>query len=132
MRLCKHFPQGFNPARIDELHAWMTTMMQPLPVSDEDWQAILYERRFLESSEPGQKVTELRQLLKTKSTFLAPMLGVDRIHPELKQMSDGEYGVKFGRFSLRRPKPPGIPEAQQEYRPDRPTSHRPRPWHDPL
>jgi hypothetical protein len=58
-----------------------------------------YTAKTLEASDPGRQVLNLRQLLKTKSTFLAPMLGKERIHPELKQMSDGEYGVKFGRFS---------------------------------
>jgi hypothetical protein len=59
-----------------------------------------YTSKTLEGSEPGRQVLLLRQLLKTKSTFLAPMLGKDRIHPELKQLSDGEYGVKFGRFPV--------------------------------
>ena len=41
------------------------------------------------------------------------MLGVDRIHPELKQMSDGEYGVKFGRFSCVGPNLQAFPKRNK-------------------
>ena len=42
------------------------------------------------------------------------MLGVDRIHPELKQMSDGEYGVKFGRFSCVGPNLQAFPKRNKQ------------------
>jgi DNA polymerase-1 len=108
----KNFPQGFNPSRIDELHAWMTgqgAASQYLTNTGKP----SYTSKTLEGSAAGQKVTELRQLQKTRSTFLAPMLGVERIHPELKQMSDGEYGVKFGRFSCVGPNLQAFPKRNK-------------------
>jgi len=41
------------------------------------------------------------------------MLGKERIHPELKQMSDGEYGVKFGRFSCVGPNLQAFPKRNK-------------------
>ncbi len=108
----QHFPQGFNAARVDEVHAWMTSQgaaSQYLTGTGKP----SYTSKTLEGSAAGLKITELRQLLKTKSTFLAPMLGVDRIHPELKQMSDGEYGVKFGRFSCVGPNLQAFPKRNK-------------------
>ena len=75
-----------------------------------------YTAKTLESSAPGQKVLQLRQLLKTRSTFLVPLLGQQRIHPELKQMSDGEYGVKFGRFSCVGPNLQAFPKRNKQSR----------------
>jgi DNA polymerase-1 len=109
----QHFPQGFNPARIDELHTWMTgkgAASQYLTGTGKP----SYTSKTLEGSEAGRQVTELRQLLKTRSTFLSPMLGVDRIYPELKQMSDGEYGVKFGRFSCVGPNLQAFPKRNKQ------------------
>jgi DNA polymerase I-like protein with 3'-5' exonuclease and polymerase domains len=109
----QNFPQGFNPARVDELHAWMTgkgAASQYLTGTGKP----SYTSKTLEGSEAGRQVTELRQLLKTRSTFLSPMLGVDRIYPELKQMSDGEYGVKFGRFSCVGPNLQAFPKRNKQ------------------
>ena len=106
------FPQGFNPARLTELHEWMTDHDAASPNVTKKLKPS-YTAKFLESTEPGQKVLWLRQLLKTKSTFLAPMLGKERIHPELKQMSDGEYGVKFGRFSCVGPNLQAFPKRNK-------------------
>jgi DNA polymerase-1 len=106
------FPQGFNPARTSELHEWMKEHDAASPNLTKKLKPS-YTARFLESSEPGRKVSHLRQLLKTKSTFLQPMLGVERIHPELKQMSDGEYGVKFGRFSCVGPNLQAFPKRNK-------------------
>src|SRR3954470_22529442 len=92
------FPQDFNAARTKLLHQWMTDQGAPSPYQTKLGKPS-YTARILEGSDPGRQVLHLRQLEKTRSAFLAPMLGRDRIHPELKQMSDGEYGVKFGRFS---------------------------------
>jgi len=106
------FPQGFNPARTSELHEWMSEHDAASPNLTKKLKPS-YTARFLESSEPGRKVSHLRQLLKTKSTFLQPMLGRERIHPELKQMSDGEYGVKFGRFSCVGPNLQAFPKRNK-------------------
>ena len=106
------FPQGFNPARIVELHEWMTEHEAASPNRTKKLKPS-YTAKLLESTEPGQKVLWLRQLLKTKSTFLAPMLGHERIHPELKQLSDGEYGVKFGRFSCVGPNLQAFPKRNK-------------------
>ena len=61
----QNFPQGFNPARIDEVHAWMTgqgAASQYLTGTGKP----SYTSKTLEGSEAGRKVTELRQLLKTR------------------------------------------------------------------
>ena len=108
----QRFPQGFNPARIVELHDWMTGQGAASQYRTGTGKPS-YTSKTLEGTEAGQKVTELRQLLKTRSTFLAPMLGVERIHPELKQMSDGEYGVKFGRFSCVGPNLQAFPKRNK-------------------
>ena len=108
----QHFPQGFNAARVDEVHAWMTSQGAASQYLTNTGKPS-YTSKTLEGSEAGQKVTELRQLLKTRSTFLLPMLGVERIHPELKQMSDGEYGVKFGRFSCVGPNLQAFPKRNK-------------------
>jgi DNA polymerase-1 len=108
----QHFPQGFSPGSTNELHAWMTSHG-----AASQYRTSLgrpsYTSKTLEGSAAGRQVTELRQLLKTKSTFLAPMLGRDRIHPELKQMADGEYGVKFGRFSCVGPNLQAFPKRNK-------------------
>jgi DNA polymerase-1 len=106
------FPQGFNPGKLDELHRWMTDQNAASQYLTNTGKPS-YTSKTLEGSQAGQKVTELRQLLKTKSTFLAPMLGTERIHPELKQMSDGEYGVKFGRFSCVGPNLQAFPKRNK-------------------
>ena len=106
------FPQGFNPSRIVELHDWMTAQGAASRYPTKTGKPS-YTSKTLEGTDAGRKVTELRQLLKTRSTFLQPMLGVDRIHPELKQMSDGEYGVKFGRFSCVGPNLQAFPKRNK-------------------
>ncbi len=106
------FPQGFNPSKIVELHAWMTDQGAASRYLTGTGRPS-YTSKTLEGSEAGRKVTELRQLLKTKNTFLAPALGVERIYPELKQMSDGEYGVKFGRFSCVGPNLQAFPKRNK-------------------
>src|SRR3954466_1334738 len=103
------FPQGFNPGKITELHEWMSEHDAASPHLTKKLKPS-YTSKTLEASDPGRQVLNLRQLLKTKSTFLAPMLGKERIHPELKQMSDGEYGVKFGRFSCVNPNLQAFPK----------------------
>ena len=108
----QNFPQGFNPSRIVELHHWMTQEGAASTYVTGTGKPS-YTSKTLEATEAGRKVTELRQLLKTRSTFLQPMLGVDRIHPELKQMSDGEYGVKFGRFSCVGPNLQAFPKRNK-------------------
>src|SRR4029078_4018894 len=95
-----------------ELHAWMTSQGAASQYLTNTGKPS-YTSKTLEGSEAGQKVTELRQLLKTRSTFLLPMLGVDRVYPELKQMSDGEYGVKFGRFSCVGPNLQAFPKRNK-------------------
>src|SRR4051812_3992763 len=106
------FPQGFNPGRIDELHSWMSDRDAASPYLTKKLKPS-YTSKTLEGSEPGRQVLLLRQLMKTKSTFLAPMLGKDRIYPELKQLSDGEYGVKFGRFSCVGPNLQAFPKRNK-------------------
>jgi len=106
------FPQGFSPGRIDELHSWMSDRDAASPYLTKKLKPS-YTSKTLEGSEPGRQVLLLRQLLKTKSTFLSPMLGRERIHPELKQMSDGEYGVKFGRFSCVGPNLQAFPKRNK-------------------
>ena len=108
----QNFPQGFSPGSSDQLHAWMTSQGAASQYRTHTGKPS-YTSKTLEGSAAGQQVTELRQLLKTKSTFLAPMLGRDRIHPELKQMSDGEYGVKFGRFSCVGPNLQAFPKRNK-------------------
>jgi DNA polymerase I-like protein with 3'-5' exonuclease and polymerase domains len=68
------FPQGFNPGRIDELHSWMSDRDAASPYLTKKLKPS-YTSKTLEGSEPGRQVLLLRQLMKTKSTFLAPMLG---------------------------------------------------------
>jgi DNA polymerase I len=106
------FPQGFNPGRVNELHTWMSDHDAASPYLTKKLKPS-YTARTLEASEPGRQVLLLRQLLKTRSTFLAPMLGKERIHPELKQLSDGEYGVKFGRFSCVGPNLQAFPKRNK-------------------
>jgi DNA polymerase I len=106
------FPQGFNPGKIDTLHAWMTEQGAASHYLTGTGKPS-YTSKTLEGTEAGRKVTELRQLLKTRSTFLSPMLGKERIHPELKQMADGEYGVKFGRFSCVGPNLQAFPKRNK-------------------
>ena len=106
------FPQGFNPGKIIELHEWMSEHDAASPHLTKKLKPS-YTSKTLEASDPGRQVLNLRQLLKTKSTFLAPMLGKERIHPELKQMSDGEYGVKFGRFSCVGPNLQAFPKRNK-------------------
>jgi len=108
----QNFPQGFSAGSTDQLHAWMTGQGAASQYKTNTGKPS-YTSKTLEGSTAGRQVTELRQLLKTKSTFLAPMLGRDRIHPELKQMADGEYGVKFGRFSCIGPNLQAFPKRNK-------------------
>ena len=107
------FPQGFNPGKIDTLHAWMTEQGAASHYLTGTGRPS-YTSKTLEGTPAGRQVTQLRQLLKTRSTFLSPMLGQERIHPELKQMSDGEYGVKFGRFSCVGPNLQAFPKRNKQ------------------
>jgi DNA polymerase-1 len=109
----QNFPQGFNPGKVSELHTWMSSRGAASQYTSPKTGKPSYTSKILEGSEAGRQVTELRQLLKTRSTFLSPMLGVERIHPELKQMSDGEYGVKFGRFSCVGPNLQAFPKRNK-------------------
>jgi DNA polymerase-1 len=109
----QNFPQGFSPTRVDELHAWMTAQGAGSPYRTSTGKPS-YTSKTLEGSQAGLRVTQLRQLLKTKSTFLEPLVGNERIYPELKQMSDGEYGVKFGRFSCSGPNLQAFPKRNKE------------------
>ena len=106
------FPQGFNPGRTGDVDAWMTEQGEASAYRTGTGKPA-YTQKILEHTGPGQKILHLRQLLKTRSTFLAPLLGQERIHPELKQMSDGEYGVKFGRFSCVNPNLQAFPKRNK-------------------
>src|SRR5580765_4871827 len=100
------FPPGFQSNSTADVKRWMVSngiIWNPRTKKGND----SFREDFLEESEAGQKVNELRRLLKTRSTFVEPILFTHavngRIHPDLVQFSTGEYGTHTGRFSCRMP-----------------------------
>jgi DNA polymerase-1 len=78
-----------------------------------------FREKFLEScGEPGQRVNKVRRLLKTRGTFIEPILTTHasqgRIHPDLVQFATGDYGTHTGRFSCRMPNLQAFPKRNKE------------------
>ena len=82
---------------------------KPKPSFRSDW---------LEESDAGQRVVAIRRLLKTRDTFLTPVLEThaiaERIHPDLVQFATGDYGTHTGRFSCRIPNLQAYPKRNKE------------------
>ena len=72
----------------------------------------------LNCGEAGANVVRIRKLLKTKGTFLEPILFTHnhggRIFPELVQFANGDYGTHVGRFSCRVPNLQAFPKRNKE------------------
>lgn len=78
-----------------------------------------FREKFLESiGVPGAQVIKIRRLLKTKGTFIEPILTTHahhgRIHPDLVQFATGDYGTHTGRFSCRMPNLQAFPKRNAE------------------
>lgn len=77
-----------------------------------------FREAFLEESEAGQRVVAIRRLLKTRGTFIEPILETHaiegRIHPDLVQFATGDYGTHTGRFSCRMPNLQAYPKRRKE------------------
>lgn len=78
-----------------------------------------FREKFLEScGEPGQRVIKVRRLLKTRGTFIEPILTTHaahgRIHPDLVQFATGDYGTHTGRFSCRMPNLQAFPKRNRD------------------
>lgn len=77
-----------------------------------------FREKFLEScGEPGERVNTVRRLLKTRGTFIEPILtthaSAGRIHPDLVQFATGDYGTHTGRFSCRMPNLQAFPKRRK-------------------
>jgi DNA polymerase I len=77
-----------------------------------------FREAFLEESDAGQRVIAIRRLLKTRGTFIEPILDTHavagRIHPDLVQFATGDYGTHTGRFSCRMPNLQAFPKRRKE------------------
>lgn len=78
-----------------------------------------FAERFLEEiGEPGERIMRVRRILKTRSTFIEPILmqhqRAGRIHPDLVQFTTGDYGTHTGRFSCRMPNLQAFPKRRKE------------------
>lgn len=78
-----------------------------------------FREKFLDGcGEPGQRVNKVRRLLKTRGTFIEPILTTHaangRIHPDLVQFATGDYGTHTGRFSCRMPNLQAFPKRNKE------------------
>lgn len=78
-----------------------------------------FREQWLEGlGEPGERVIAIRRLLKTKGTFVEPILAQHavkgRIHPDLVQFATGDYGTHTGRFSCRMPNLQAFPKRKKE------------------
>lgn len=76
-----------------------------------------FREAWLDQSEAGQAVNQLRKLLKTLGTFIEPILFTHnikgRIHPDLVQFATGDYGTHTGRFSCRMPNLQAFPKRNK-------------------
>ena len=110
-------PSGFEANSTASVRAWMQSQgIFDFPITSKG--ADSFTEAFLEDSEAGLRVIELRRLLKTRSTFVEPILNehaiAGRIHPDLVQFATGDYGTHTGRFSCRVPNLQAYPKRRKE------------------
>ena len=74
-------------------------------------------KAILERIEAGRMVLDLRDVETAESSFIRPLLETHlhkgRVHPELVQSANGQYGTHTGRFSSREPNMQAYPKRKK-------------------
>lgn len=74
-------------------------------------------KAILERIEAGRMVLDLRDVETAESSFIRPLLNTHlhngRVHPELVQSANGQYGTHTGRFSSREPNMQAYPKRKK-------------------
>ena len=74
-------------------------------------------KSILERIEAGRRVLDLRDMETAESSFVNPLLTTHlndgRVHPELVQSANGQYGTHTGRFSSREPNMQAYPKRKK-------------------
>jgi DNA polymerase I-like protein with 3'-5' exonuclease and polymerase domains len=116
MRAEDNFKPGFRANAAADVKEW-------LEANGHTWfpktkrGADSFREAWLDQSEAGQAVNQLRKLLKTLGTFIEPIIFTHnikgRIHPDLVQFATGDYGTHTGRFSCRMPNLQAFPKRNK-------------------
>jgi DNA polymerase I len=112
------FPAGFQPMRPAHVLPWLKTQgIHDFPLTGLGRESTA--AAFLETTQAGQMVLDLRRLEKVEGTFIRPLLGElqrnGRIYPELVQAkSDTGRGTHTGRFSCVGPNMQQVPKRDVE------------------